>query len=129
MRPEKSHDSGRDPTTLKHSPNRVGPIDQTGIFYRAWDCLFPYSRKHRFPGRHRGILGVIGRVVTPTTVYRWSSGLHTIPVDVCNSLIDRLRMEARMRLDLVQELEAYRSERVRSEAARPSRLSRMKGRG
>jgi len=104
-------------------------IDANSLFSRVWSCLFPYHRYNRFPGRLRGILGVIPRTVTRTTLYRWASGFHPLSVDVCNSLITRLTFEADQRMKLVRELEHARDEQLRIEAARPTRRSRFKGRG
>jgi hypothetical protein len=93
-------------------------LARTNVAGRAVAWLFPWT-VDTYPGRHRGVLSLLGNRVTWAYVRHWMTGRRPIPGWARLLLADYLEGRARVALDLAAELRAE-PERKAGNRARPN---------
>jgi hypothetical protein len=79
-------------------------LARTNVAGRAVAWLFPWT-VDTYPGRHRGVLSLLGNRVTWAYVRHWMTGRRPIPPWARAVLADYLRSRAAVALELAAELE------------------------
>ena len=76
------------------------------VFERASVWVFPWTRRG-YPGFQRGVLSILGRIVTWGAANHWRSGRRRLPVDIAASLVEHIEARSLSGLALVSELRNY----------------------